>query len=64
MASLISKQLVRQTADFLGHHAHVDQERDKLHLRLKDSGRSILWIAKIKDEQLGLRAEYSQKMGN
>ena len=23
-----------------------------------------LWIAKIKDEQLGLRAEYSQKIGN
>ena len=25
---------------------------------------SGLWIAKIKDEQLGLRAGYSQKIGN
>ena len=26
---------------FLADYAHVDQERDKLHLRLKESGRSI-----------------------
>ena len=27
-------------------------------------GCSVMWIAKIKAEQLGLRAEYSQKIGN
>ena len=30
---------------------------------VEDNNR-MLWIAKIKDEQLGLRAEYSQKIGN